>query len=266
MKNIILITITVFCLSIILYPTQIISNNGGSPGGKTGSPTDQATCQACHYAGLGSGGIITTNIPSSGYIPGNTYTITASVTDNSSSKFGFEITSEEDNFGSAKKGTFLITNAVETKHANNNTAVTHKAAGTSAQSNTKSWSMDWVAPGFASSTGGVVFYGSFMATNGDGTNMGDIYHSTTLTVSEGTGTSINESINNISLYIENNYLQIKNYKQINNILIHDIQGKVVYESFVKKEKIDLNSLNPGIYIVNAIDDQKNRFTQKIMLD
>ena len=59
MKKFILISLILFSLSIFFYPNQIISNNGGSPGGKSGSPTDQATCQNCHYSGLGSGATIT---------------------------------------------------------------------------------------------------------------------------------------------------------------------------------------------------------------
>ncbi len=266
MKKFILISLILFSLSIFFYPNQIISNNGGSPGGKAGSPTDQATCQNCHYSGLGSGATITSNIPASGYIPGNTYTITASVTDINSSKFGFEITSENDNAVSAKAGTFLITDPVETKHTNNNSAVTHKAAGTGTSTNTKSWNMDWIAPGFASSTGGVVFYASFLAANGDGGNGGDIYHSTTLTVNESTGTSINENTNNISLFLDDKKLYIKNNEPIHKILIYDIQGKIVYQDFARNKNIDLNNLKRGIYIVNIIDNKQNKFAQKIMLD
>ena len=100
----------------------------------------------------------------------------------------------------------------------------------------------------------------------DGGNGGDIYHSTTLTVNETTGTSINENTNNISLFLENKYLHIKNNYPINKILIYNIQGKIVYQDLLIDNNIDLNHLKRGIYIVNIIDKKQNKFTQKIMLD
>ena len=96
-------------LAIFFYPTTSNSNSTGSVGGKTGSPTDGVSCTQCHYAGLGAGANITSNIPPSGYVPNQVYTITASI-QGSNDQYGFEITSEEANFGSAKKGTFFITN------------------------------------------------------------------------------------------------------------------------------------------------------------
>ena len=118
-KSLLLIPICIG-LSIFFYPTTSNSNGSGSPGGKTGSPSDGASCTGCHYAGLGTGATITTNIPPSGYVPNQTYTITANINQSGINKFGFEITAEEANFGSAKTGSFLITNSNETKFVNNN--------------------------------------------------------------------------------------------------------------------------------------------------
>ena len=99
------------------------------------------------------------------------------------------VTSEEANFGSAKKGTFFITNNTETKLTNNNKAVTHKLGGTQGPG-MKNWSMDWEAPN--SGTGSITFFGAFMEGNMDQTNSGDIYHSTTLTVNEAAPSSIQD--------------------------------------------------------------------------
>ena len=182
MKKYLLIIPITIALGIFFYPTTSNSNAAGSEGGKTGSPTDGASCTGCHYAGVGTGATITSDIPSSGYIPGDLYTITANINQSGISKFGFEITSEEANFGSAKKGTFFVTNSTETQPVNNNTAITHTAGGTSG-SDSKSWSMNWEAPN--TGTGDITFYGSFIAANGNGNNMGDTYHPATYTVNEG---------------------------------------------------------------------------------
>ena len=196
MKKSLLIIPVSIVLAIFFYPTTSISNTGGSPGGKTDSPSDGASCTGCHYAGSGTGAIITTNISANGYTPNQVYTITANINQSGINKFGFEITSEEANFGSAKKGTFFITNNTETKLTNNNKAVTHKLGGTQG-SGMKNWSMDWEAPN--SGTGSITFFGAFIEGNMDQTNSGDIYHSTTLTVNESTPSSIQDFVINKKL-------------------------------------------------------------------
>ena len=192
MKKSLFIIPFAIALAIFFYPTTSNSNSTGSVGGKTGSPTDGVSCTQCHYAGLGAGATITSNIPPNGYVPNQVYTITASI-QGSNDQYGFEITSEEANFGSAKKGTFFITNNTETKLTNNNKAVTHKLGGTQGPG-IKNWSMDWEAPN--SGTGSITFFGAFMEGNLDQTNSGDIYHSTNLTVNESTPSSIQDYVIN----------------------------------------------------------------------
>ena len=193
------ISSAVILLAILFYPESSISNATGSPGGKTGSPIDVQACNNCHYSGLGSGASITTNIPSTGYIPGNIYTITTNITQSGINKFGFEITAEE-NAGSTKTGTFFITNSGQTQLVNSNSAVTHKASGTSGGiGNSKSWSMDWEAP--VAGTGSITFYGAYIAANGNGNNMGDTYHSATLMIDESLPPC---NLNGGSVYIDYN--------------------------------------------------------------
>ena len=113
--------------------------SGGSPGAKTGSPADGANCTQCHGGSPTSvTGWISTTIGESGYVPGETYTITATGTHGGVSLFGFELTAEDDS--DAKKGLFTITNSTETKLENSNTSVTHTLAGTTPTSDAKSWS------------------------------------------------------------------------------------------------------------------------------
>ena len=183
MKTIYKIILPIACLiAISFYPEISIGYSNGSPGGKTGSPSDISDCTGCHSnAGIGSGATITTNIPSTGYIPGDIYTITGNITQSGINKFGFEITAEELNPGSAKTGTFFVTNATETKFVNNNNAVSHRVGGTSG-SNARTWSMDWEAP--SAGTGSVAFYGGFIAANSNGNNSGDTYHEVSLIVNE----------------------------------------------------------------------------------
>ena len=75
-------------LAVLLYPTSSNSNTSGSVGGKTGSPSDGSSCTQCHYAGAGTNSTIVSNVPLSGYIADEIYTITASII-GQSNKYGF---------------------------------------------------------------------------------------------------------------------------------------------------------------------------------
>jgi hypothetical protein len=170
-------------LPLLFIPALILllANGSGSPGGKSGSPGDSnATCTQCHSGAANSSlGWITSDIPSNGYTPGETYTITATGTHNGVVKFGFELTAETTN--GSKTGTFAITEAARTKLVNQNKAVTHRAAGTTPSGNTNSWSMNWTAP--ATDVGQIRFYAAYNAANGNGNNSGDVIYTSNLFVS-----------------------------------------------------------------------------------
>lgn len=171
-------------LSVFVIPVVLLlfSYTSGSPGGRTGSPGDGgALCTQCHYgAAQVQGGLISTNIPASGYQPGQTYTVTVSANMSGISKYGFELTAE--GAGGTKKGTFTVTDPSRIKKVNSGTAVTHKAGGTAASGNTISWSTDWTAP--TAGTGQVTFYTAVNATNSNGSSSGDHIYKDTYAVSE----------------------------------------------------------------------------------
>jgi len=167
----------IIVIAILFYPQSTIGRLNGSPGGKTGSPMDNSDCTSCHsvVSTTTSTTNITSNIPSTGYVPGNTYTIIASL---NSFDAGFEITCEE-NTGNTKTGTFFNTNTSETQLVNNGNSITHTAAGNSSSL----WSFDWQAPFIG--TGDVTFYGAFITAGYPiGSNQGDFLTLSTLSVSE----------------------------------------------------------------------------------
>ncbi|MBU1008734.1 MAG: T9SS type A sorting domain-containing protein [Bacteroidetes bacterium] len=152
----------------------------GSPGGKSGSPGDgNANCTQCHSGTpTAQTGWITSNIPGSGYTPGQTYQITATGTHSGVVKFGFELTAETS--AGVKTGTFAITDAARTQLTNSNHAVTHTAAGNVPSGNTNTWTMNWTAP--ASNVGQIRFYAAFNAANGNGNTSGDVIYTSNLFV------------------------------------------------------------------------------------
>ena len=181
MKKSIFIFGSIIAIAILFYPQQSISLSTGSPGGKAGSPTDGVDCMQCHgvLSTSASTANITSNIPPSGYVPGNIYNITAV---HNGAGFGdptgFEITCEE-NTSNTKTGIFFITNSNTTQLVNNGSAVTHTTAGNSFMT----WSFDWEAP--IVGTGDITFYGAFIEAGYPlGSNLGDYLTLSTLSISE----------------------------------------------------------------------------------
>ncbi len=128
----------------ILYPS-------GAPAGYSGSPHDGKNCTHCHGGTATQlDSLITSIIPETGYIPGETYDITAAIS--GSGKKGFEISPQNfigDILGTLHSGT-------GTKLVGNGDYITHSSGN---NANPAVWHFTWTAP--AEGTGDVVFYGSF---------------------------------------------------------------------------------------------------------
>jgi hypothetical protein len=180
--------VAIISFAIIFITSQLIenpvqSNESGAPAGYTGSPGDNfTTCADCHSgpAETFMAGWITSNIPASGYVPGTTYTVSATLTRPGHVVGGFQV-SPQNNSGNLL-GTLLITDPSHTKLVGSGKYVTHTSLGTQLSGGTRTWSFDWVAP--ATGTGGVTFYGAFNATNNQNNQSGDTIFISTMTVQE----------------------------------------------------------------------------------
>ena len=244
MKKYLLIIPITIALAIFFYPTTSNSLSTGSPGGKTGSPNDIGNCMGCHTnAQQGQGATITTNIPSAGYEPGNTYNITAALNGSvPQSISGFEITCEE-NSTNTKTGSFGITNPISTQFTNNSNAITHTAGGNSQNT----WSFNWVAP--ITETGDITFYGAFIEANYPlGNNQGDFFAEATLSFNEAT---VNSTLN---LSEENNFTFNSVSKTIESLgnsalSVYNLGGKLVFSS--NNKFASLAHLPNGIYIIKS---------------
>jgi hypothetical protein len=162
---------------------KVISSNSGASAARTGSPGDGGlTCTSCHSgpAAATQTGWITSNIPLGGYVPGSTYTITATATRPGHVRFGFEISPQT--ISGSLQGTLVLTNTIETKLVGSSKYITHTSSGTSGPGGSRSWNFNWIAP--AAGTGDVTFYGAFNVTNNSGTSSGDTTYKSTLIVTE----------------------------------------------------------------------------------
>src|SRR6186713_3392654 len=111
-KKILLLSFVIICSFIVDQATKnAYSNQVGAVPVRTGSPGDNGfTCAitSCHPGpATPKIGLITSNIPVTGYIAGITYTVTATVSSPNLNEFGFEI-SPQDSDG-VLLGTIIIT-------------------------------------------------------------------------------------------------------------------------------------------------------------
>jgi hypothetical protein len=142
----------IVALALILSSGYTMLYPNGAPAAKTGSPGDGSNCTECHGGNATTtAGLITTNIPAGGYVPGQTYQITATNPLTGTGKMGFEVSPQ--NAAGTQLGTLVAGSGSQlvsgTKY------VTH----TNANTTTNTWTFSWIAP--AAGTGAVTFYGAF---------------------------------------------------------------------------------------------------------
>jgi hypothetical protein len=250
------------------------SSNGG-PIGYTGSPSNAKTCGTnggCHNTGTAPflAGIISSNIPSSGYIPGQTYifTVNQNVPGSPiSSKVGFSISPQ--NATGALLGSLIA--GTGTKLNGSGVYVTH----TGALMNATNRSFSWVAPSVAVDS--VIFYGAVNYTNGLGNSSGDTVRTTTYIAKRDLINSIgevNNSFKNINVYSLDNTIVVQLESENSNkvsIQVMDVSGKNIVNTSSfdlvngKNEmKLNLAGMHHSIYFVNIISDKFLPITKKVI--
>lgn len=249
-KNLHFLLLTVLLAFLFIAGTM---NNEGSPGGKTGSPLDGASCTQCH---TGSNPLevnwISTNIPETGWIPGENYTITLNASHGAAQKIGFEITAEDE---TSKAGTFALNDDSRTQLTNSKRAVTHTFAGNASTDGENSWDLSWKAP--ENSAGPVTFYAAFNLANGDGTTADDQIAISTLFVPANTSTAvIDYAAKRLSAYPNpaTHSVHVTAPDEMQELSVFNVAGHRLQSYNLQNRnalKIDLNGLTPGIYILKA---------------
>ncbi len=171
-------------ISLSLTTQFAMTQSGGPGGGHTGSPGDgNLTCNTvgCHTGSATTtiAGWITSNVPVSGYVPGQTYTITATATLASSVRFGFQISPQSST--GTYLGTLIVTDPTHTQIVSTK-YIEHKSAGTVGTSGFHTWTFNWIAP--SAGTGTVTFYGAFNCSNNNGGSSGDQIFTSNLILNE----------------------------------------------------------------------------------
>jgi len=230
-------------------------HSNGAPAGYTGSPGDGKNCTQCHGGTAASvTGYITSNVPTGGYTPGATYTITVAFSGTGAK--GFEVSPQ------STSGTMLgsVVSGTGSKVLSNK-YVTHT---TPINSSSASWSFQWVAP--AAGTGAVTFYGAFVISEPN-------VKKSTMTIQENITSGIDIYSNNkLSLYpnpvkdiLNINYqLMAKAQVEIN---IYGIDGSKVGTIFQNEQNqgnytqtLDVSNYTKGMYLLEM--KQNNQKTVK----
>lgn len=232
-------------LVIPLFAFIFLSLSGGRDGQYSGSPGDSGTtCTSCHSGGsFGADATITTTIPGTGFVYGQTYQVTVSVA-SSSTKHGFQLTTED--ASNTKVGTY--TAGTGNQIVNAGTHMTHTGAGNTQNS----WVFDWTAPAFAEG-GEVTFYAAVNATNANGSTSGDEVVTASRSFSH-SNLGIDE-LENISLRIYPNpaveFLSIEfgdNSQEDVAVTIINSIGQTVLTTKTT-DRIDVQNLESGVYFL-----------------
>lgn len=277
-KKITLSILTISTLIIISNSLQTVnSNQTGAIAGMTGSPGDAMSCTNCHGGtATPQTGWITSTVPSTGYIPGTDYVITATMTVIPLDKFGFEISPQ--NTAGDLMGTMTVLNSTETQLISSNKYITHTFSGTAATNNSKTWQFTWTAP--AQGSGDVTFYGAFVASNSDATFNGDDVHTSSLTVSEDATSSISDKLSSatkIAVYpnlIQSTFTVSYTNESAGKVTIDllDITGKRINRFIdgdrsigIQNEKLQLlTPVTSGVYFIK-ISSANSSSMQKVVI-
>ncbi|HPR31056.1 MAG TPA: T9SS type A sorting domain-containing protein [Prolixibacteraceae bacterium] len=251
-------------LGIIVFFSATLYN-GGSPGRKSGSPLDGASCTQCHTGTSLSSEWITTTIPATGYVRGETYTLTLSAAHQEAARFGFELTAEN---STEKKGLFTITQTERTKLTNNNQAVTHTSGGTSPNNGQISWNVEWTAP--EEDAGAITFYAATNAANGNGSTSGDQIFTSALTVSPATthnGQSIVQSPLKVYPNPASGWVFLETSSPVQNIVLMNTEGKIIRHLNGTQQnpcKLNVEGFTPGIYVLK-VETKEEKMTKTLQI-
>jgi hypothetical protein len=257
------------CGTALLTQNELTANNSGAPTMRTGSPGDTKSCTTCHSGTAQNvAGIMTSNVPSSGYVPGVTYIIDAVCVDAAKNRFGFEISPQS--VSGAKLGILTITDAVRTKLIGSGKYITHTAAGTSGTGSI-SWSFNWTAP--PAGTGDVTFYGAFNFTNHNNASSGDIIKLSELVLNEDlfTGTETLSKEDDIKLYpnpaSDVATISIPGINEVKLVQIFNVNGDLVRtydnETLLKPLQLNVSMLKAGTYYI-SFATEKGNYSRKLI--
>lgn len=275
-----------------LYPPHPFRSGGpGDTGG--GGMLNYHCGSTCHtsYDAVFKSNRITSDIPLSGYMPNQNYTVTVSI-NSPGSRYGFQSSVQDDNGNFHGKilqndSTWLRVDSFNANnikywimHLDSMNAVKNGKdywlgyKGTDYDPHFKAWSFEWIAPDAGAGT--VTIYACFVTGNDDGTHQNDSVFLSSLTVNEAATSVVNdENYNNykIELYPNpfNTVTTLKtNWHMFNaGLIVYDKFGKTVFaqnDLYGFNFNFERNNLPSGLYIIKIIERDKILRNKLLIID
>lgn len=247
----------IFTAANVFFSSDAKGYSSGAPAGFCGAPADGNNCTYCHssFPVQNITGAITSDVPVTGYQPGGVYTFTATISSPGHTRFGFQI-SPQDETGNLVGSMDDL--GPETTFTGLGKYITHSPTGTTG-TGTKSWQFEWTAP--AAGSDSVTFYGAFNVTNDDGGPIGDTIFLTAYTVYE----SSTNDVADVSAFLRDcriwqdagNALQVAFVNSTGEpceLLVYDLQGKMVTTNSVSgtgriSQTLNMQEASGGIYLL-----------------
>lgn len=242
---------------ILLQPETSLTNSSAPPanvcympgGGGCGS-------QNCHNNNPNSGpGKIEAAFSGSNneYVPGQTYSVTITLTDNTKQRFGFQAGAADPSNNQA--GTFTITNPdnTSTQSGGGKSFIGHKAAG-----GNNSWVFQWTAP--ATDVGPIKLYYAGNAANGNSNTGGDNIYADILALNPAQSVGIASVSNNNDIKILSQdfgtlTIDAGSAAESRQIALLSINGQLLYQNQIAAGdyvvRIPCQDLSTGIYIIQC---------------
>lgn len=228
----------------ILSAVTIMSNSSGPTQDYTGAPGSAGNCSNCHSGLANNSGVTLDGLPGNGYEAGETYTLTLSI-DNPTSTNGFQLIGLDGS--NAQAGSFSSGTGSKLQPIGGKSYIEHSSPSSSGQ-----WEFDWTAPG--QDVGTITFYASTNAADGNGTanNADEVYYdsfelqpSTATGLAEFTSEDFEIFPNPVQDYIKVNGTYSNQVKRAN---IYTMSGKLVKAVVLNSGRVDVSDLPGGVFI------------------
>lgn len=250
---------------MVVLSVVLTSNSSGPGGNRTGSPGSSGTCTSCHGSNNNLSSSLTaelidktSNQAVTEIIPSTTYTLRITAKGNSS-KMGFQAVVLD--ASNASTGTFGT--APSKTNVSSSKVWGHTSPGTTNGQNV--WEIDWQAP--SSISGKVTIYSASVISNGNGSDNGDDVKTAVQQLSANSNSAVAFNSAN-SLKIQGNPVRVSEGLKLNQTvklgIVWNLKGQVMSKSS-NTQVIDMSGLENGLYILQGIDQNGNRFSEQFSL-
>jgi hypothetical protein len=259
MKKILLPFLFLVLLSLVYFQfSELVAFSSIPPSGRAGAPNDGSSCIGCHSGSqpVNLMGVIESDIPVEGYVPGETYSITiaSGAERQGATRYGFQLTPQDD------QGNLVgsLTQVSGTSVTGNGKYISHNGAQSTSSPN---WTFEWTAP--QAGAGDFSFYVCVVAANSNGSSSGDEVILSSMEIQENqTTSSANVFVQAPKIFATQEILSVEHSK-LEAINMYDLNGKLVSSNSFPSVITDISNLKSGMYIV-TIKAQGKWFREKII--